>query len=55
MVYVVCGTNGAMIQTIMDGVKLLRYMDLRTVVDAASSGVLELVVDVIVPHGIQVA
>ena len=53
--FVVFGLSGAMIQTIMDGVITLQYMDLRTVLDAASNGVQETVVDVIVPLGIVVA
>ena len=55
MVFVVFGLNGAMIRTIMDGVITLQYMDLRTVLDAASNGVQETVVDVIVLLGIVVA
>ena len=53
--FVVFRLSGAMIQTIMDGVITLQYMDLRTVLDAASNGVQETVVDVIVPLGIVVA
>tara|TARA_B100000482_G_C12420577_1_gene224930 strand:+ start:222 stop:389 length:168 start_codon:yes stop_codon:yes gene_type:complete len=52
MEFVVFGLNGAMIQTIMDGVITLQYMDLRTVLDVVSNGLQELVVDVIVPHGL---
>ena len=55
MVFVVFGLNGAIIQTIMDGVITLQYMDLRTVLDAASNGLQETVVDVIVPLGLVVA
>tara|TARA_B100001029_G_scaffold92319_1_gene75668 strand:+ start:164 stop:400 length:237 start_codon:yes stop_codon:yes gene_type:complete len=55
MVFVVFGLSGAMIRTIMDGVITLQYMDLRTVLDAASNGLQETVVDVIVPLGIVVA
>tara|TARA_B100001175_G_C18978906_1_gene388887 strand:+ start:287 stop:523 length:237 start_codon:yes stop_codon:yes gene_type:complete len=55
MVFVVFGLNGAIIQTIMDGVITLQYMDLRTVLDAASNGLQETVVDVIVLLGIVVA
>ena len=54
MVFVVFGLSGVMIRTIMDGVMVLQYMDLRTALDAVSSGLLEPVVDVIVPHGIVV-
>tara|TARA_B100000427_G_C15076623_1_gene406524 strand:- start:185 stop:421 length:237 start_codon:yes stop_codon:yes gene_type:complete len=54
MVFVVFGLNGVMIQTIMDGVITLQYMDLRTVLDAASNGLLETVVDVIVLLGLVV-
>ena len=54
-VFVVFGLSGVMIQTIMDTAFTLQYMDLRTVLDAASSGIQETVVDVIVLLGIVVA
>ena len=41
MVFVVFGLSGVMILTIMDGVLVLQYMDLKTVLDVASSGILE--------------